>query len=265
VPSGDPVGGLLVCSPLHVEFGKNYRREVLLARQLAARGVLVHRFHYRGTGHSAGDSTGVTMDTLVEDALTATQHTEALLGQRPLAFLGTRLGALVAGVAAGRRPASPFMMWEPSGSARQHFRAVFRAGIIRGLKSGDDADGPAQFSLARLESVGQLDVLGYPITWQLYQSLAGASIPTGLGEGSRPVQIVQFGGRAIRADLSEIVEHVRCGGATVSVEYLDVAEAWWFGGTGDASGEIRAAAHTLADMSSRWLGDQLTEVGLVSP
>jgi hypothetical protein len=44
--------------------------------------------------------------------------------------------------------------------------------------SGESADAPAQFSLSRLETDGMVDVLGYPIMWPLYESLAGANIPT---------------------------------------------------------------------------------------
>ena len=265
MPAADPVGALLICSPLHGELGKNYGREVFLARSLAARGIAVQRFHYRGTGHSAGASTELTFDSLVEDAKMALEQVEVLTQNQPLAFMGTRLGALVASVPAGYRRGAPVILWEPSGSARQYFRAVMRAGIVRGLKSGDQADAPSQFSLNRLEKDGLVDVLGYPITWQLYESLVDKSIPTALGDGSRPVQIVQFGGRRPgRPELVALSEQLDRGGATTSVELVDAEESWWFGGTG-GTGWTRAASLHLADLTLRWLGERLAEARLVSP
>ena len=246
MPPAGPLGGLLICSPLHGELGKNYSREVLLARNLAARGIVVQRFHYRGSGHSAGSSTELTFDSLVEDAQIALEQLEVLTQKEPVAFLGTRLGALVASVPAGRRRGAPVILWEPSGSARQHFRAVMRAGIVRGLKSGDAADAPAQFSLSRLETDGMVDVLGYPITWPLYESLADKSIPIALGDEPRAVQIVQFGGRRPgRPEVLALAEQLASRRATTSVELLDAEESWWFGGTND-NRWTRAASLALA-------------------
>ena len=185
-----------------------------------------------------------------------------------MAFLGTRLGALVASVPAGRRRGAPVVLWEPCGSARQHFRAVMRAGIVRGLKSGDVADAPAQFSLSRLEADGMVDVLGYPITWSLYESLADKSIGTALGDEPRAVQIVQFSGRRPgRSEVLALAEQLSQRRATASVELLDAEESWWFGGTGGAGGTRwgRTESLALADLSSRWLGERLAEARLVSP
>jgi hypothetical protein len=266
VPAEAPLGALLICSPLHVELGKNYRREVLLARALSARGVLVQRFHYRGTGHSARDASMTTFDTLLEDAQVALLHLAEMAPGAPYAFLGTRLGALVASSLAGAAPGAPVVLWEPTGSVRQHFRAVLRAGIIRGLKSGQAADGPERFSMARLQADGLIDVLGYPLTWSLYESFADRAVAPALGGEPRAVQLVQFGGRRPgRPEVLALAEQLGQRNATVSVEVLDAEEAWWFGGSGAASAEIRTAAHTLADLSSRWLTERLTGVRTFSP
>src|SRR2546423_5443891 len=56
LPPGDAVGGLVVCSPLHNEFLKHYRREVLVSRHLAGHRGAVSRFHYRGTPHRHRDA-----------------------------------------------------------------------------------------------------------------------------------------------------------------------------------------------------------------
>ena len=53
-PLGPVTGAVVICPALFVDQLRNYRAEVSLARRLAASGVLVQRFHYRGTGHSDG-------------------------------------------------------------------------------------------------------------------------------------------------------------------------------------------------------------------
>ena len=49
VPEGDVRAGLVVCPSILSDSGANYQREVRLGRQLAAAGIVVQRFHLRGT------------------------------------------------------------------------------------------------------------------------------------------------------------------------------------------------------------------------
>src|SRR3712207_4346225 len=68
MPLGTPLGGVVICSSLRAEFETNYRREILLGRALADRGIAVHRFQYRGTGNSDGDARDVTFESMQLDA-----------------------------------------------------------------------------------------------------------------------------------------------------------------------------------------------------
>ena len=52
------LGGVVACPSIYQDLFAGYRDEVLLARSLAARGIAVQRFHYRGAGHSDGDVAG---------------------------------------------------------------------------------------------------------------------------------------------------------------------------------------------------------------
>ncbi|MDP8959415.1 MAG: alpha/beta hydrolase, partial [Actinomycetota bacterium] len=107
LPEGRPRAGIVVCSPLHAEFLRNYRREVLVARALAARGFAVQRFHYRGTGSSDGQASEATYETMRQDALLAAGHVLERSGATRLGFLGTRWGALVAAAGAAGFPGAP--------------------------------------------------------------------------------------------------------------------------------------------------------------
>ena len=96
-PDGASNAAVVICSPIQAEQLRNYRREVLLARELARQGLTVQRFHYRGSGNSDGSPADVTFETMLEDARTALR----LMQDRAdgaIALVGTRLGASVAAI-----------------------------------------------------------------------------------------------------------------------------------------------------------------------
>src|SRR5207245_489466 len=65
-------GGVVICPPLFMDVHRTARLEVLLARELAARGLAVQRFCYRGTGFSGGDDRDLALDRMLQDAQIAT-------------------------------------------------------------------------------------------------------------------------------------------------------------------------------------------------
>ena len=67
-PAAGAHASLVMCPPLLADHPFSYRREVLMAVELARRGVAVWRFHYAGTGYSDGSPEGVSFDTIVADA-----------------------------------------------------------------------------------------------------------------------------------------------------------------------------------------------------
>src|SRR3989304_5088377 len=71
LPAGAIHGGLVISSSIGPEQLTSYRNEVVLARRLAAAGVAVQRFHYRGSGHSDGEDVDLTLGTMVGGAAAA--------------------------------------------------------------------------------------------------------------------------------------------------------------------------------------------------
>jgi hypothetical protein len=251
LPVGAPSLGVVVCPPLHAEMGKNYRREVLLARRLAAAGIAVQRFAYGGTGHSIGDEHDLVLEQLVDDTESARRH---LVGSADLdhcAFVGTRLGALVAARFAG--PDAHLTLWDPVVDVRQHFRFVLRAAIIRGLKDGHTKEGASHFSLDKLDAVGTLDVLGYPITWRLYESMRGRTVQSELRRGPTRVHVVEFG-TAPQPGVARLLTALEGPGHEVEHDVLDVEPAWWFGRGGHVDVATRAEqVSALIDRSCQQL------------
>jgi len=234
LPATKPIGGVVICSPLHAEFLHNYRKEVMLGRSLAAAGLAVQRFHYRGSGNSGGESKDVTLESMLVDTLAAVEFLETKSHVDSLAFLGTRLGVLVASAAAKRFDRAPLALWEPALDPEDYFREVFRAASIRELKRKQNGSSTRQrdrASVQELESNGFIDVLGYEVHWNLYRSFVGHRFPDELGEHPRDVLLLQLDRRdGLREEYSNVRTTLESQGFSVQARAIWANEHWWFSG-----------------------------------
>jgi hypothetical protein len=251
-PLSPPRGGLLICQPLHAEVLRNYRREVFLGRTLAAAGYVVLRFHYRGAGHSAGATTDLTFETMRDDAMVAAEH---LAARTPaMAVLGTRLGGLVAAAVGNKLGAAPVALWEPVAKPSRWFREVLRARRIGQLKQ---VEGPAPVAgslMHEMEERGQIDVLGYPVAWNLHQSIAGLDLTETLGDAARHVLVVEMSrATRLRREYADLAAGWQAAGCDVETHALGYQEAWWFAGTKREVGDIEDASARLVDLTSGWV------------
>ena len=112
-PRGKPREGIVICSSINADHSKLYGAEVRLGAALATEGFAVIRFHYRGQGHSDGDASDVTFESLRDDALAATEYLQSEADVPGVSFIGSRMGALVAGAVAGGYADSRLVLWEP--------------------------------------------------------------------------------------------------------------------------------------------------------
>lgn len=260
-PVGAVRGTLLICSPLHAEFAKNYRREVELARLLSGRGFAVQRFHYRGTGHSSGDAERVSFATMLDDARQMYDRLRRCAdASTPTAVLGTRLAAHVAVALAGERRLPTVALWEPSVNVGKHFRAVFRAGIVRELKQGSVSGADRrQFSLDGLRERGSSDVLGYPITATLVEEFLTLDLRPALLSAARAVQILQFGERGEgRPDQAALARDLLRAAIPVDVSVVGAVEPWWFGGGGDRWDATMEMTGEVALTCADWISERCT-------
>lgn len=253
LPTTTPIGGVVVCCPLHAEFQTNYRREVLLARELARRGVAVQRFHYRGTGNSGGEPQEATFATMKEDALVAARRLREAIGIEEVSYLGTRWGALVAAAAAEGKPAA-LVLWEPVTASDSYFREVFRAATIRDLREGA-TDRPGGGLLAALKTEGMVDVLGYAVYRTLYDSVQGSTLEGLLGANPRDIFLIQLSRtRQLRAAYGELVEGLKGKHFHVEVDAVQANEAWWFSNDPTKS---RTVTDSVVRVTASWLSARL--------
>jgi alpha/beta superfamily hydrolase len=221
--------GVLVCSPLHAEFQTNYRREVLLGRALASRGLAVHRFHYMGAGNSGGSSEGLSFGSMLDDAFAARDQLIGASGVSVMGFLGTRFGALVASTVASSLEGAPLALWAPLLNGERYFTDMFRAKLIYDLKEGTATGRSREDLVEELRRAGVLDVLGYSVHLPLYETSLDRTLASSIGDRRRPVLIVQLGRRdALAPELLDLVTELERRGCVVEGRAIPANEAGWF-------------------------------------
>lgn len=254
LPQKRIIGGLIICSPLHAEFLHNYRKEVALARSLAAEGIVVQRFHYRGTGNSDGDAEALSLESMLQDASAAAGLLRRKTGIEHPAFLGTRLGALVAAAARGDSDA-PLILWEPILDPAHYFADIFRVASVRELRAGARRSGrhasSGRVSIETLEKNGSVDVLGYSIHRTLFRSLLGHELLNLLGGRTCHVLLTQLGHQTeMTPQYAKFVRDARSKGFSVEAHAVRADEHWWFSGNPDHSVPTLKA---VAGVTTRWL------------
>jgi pimeloyl-ACP methyl ester carboxylesterase len=230
LPERPAAAGVVVCSPIGSERIRNHRREFELAASLAERGVAVERFHYRCAGDSDGDSEGLGFDTMREDAVASALRLLQREGLSRVAFLGTRLGGLVASSAAAEFPDAALALWEPVVDPVAYFDEVFRYKLIQDVMHSRFESAASRSTLGQeLGERGFTDVLGFPLTRRLYDEAVAHDLESELSGFDRPMMIAQ-----IRADASldpgysDLARRLVAAGSEVETAVFPERIAWWF-------------------------------------
>lgn len=259
--SGAPTAGVIVCSPLHAAFAKNYRNEVLLARRLADRGVSVLRFHYRGQGHSDGEPSETTLGTLIDDSLRALEHLQLRTGAGRVGFVGCRLGGLVAAAAGSLSAGAPLVLWEPVLRPDSYVREAIRSRVISGLSGAPSDKVSSDMLMSYLNERGSVDIHGYPIYRDLVRSLQGRSLVDELGSEPRAVHVIQISrSQVVRSELKTAIDEWLQHGLEADVRCVTGDVAWWFRGAGRAreEPEIAMADEVVTDTVA-WMTSQFAD------
>lgn len=122
-PARAPAGAIVLCPPLFEELPVSYPLYSSVAHALAEEGMLALRFHYEGTGNSAGPPAGpdclIAWLEGIDRAVTAARSG----CDGPLVLLGVRSGALMAAAAAARmQSVDAVVLWDPWKSGRSFLR-----------------------------------------------------------------------------------------------------------------------------------------------
>ncbi len=258
LPAGPPVGGVVICSAFGAEFLKNNRREVMLSRALTELGLAVQRFHYRGTGSSDRAIDFATFPTMCEDAARAADHLRRRAGVDDLTLVGTRLGGLVAAQASAER-AWPLVLWEPATQGHKYFRSVLRSLMM--FRVRQEAGGPPPTRdqlLEQCRSDGYVDVMGFSLTWPLYESLGSATLAGVIGPAPRPLLLLQIGRRAdLSREYAALLSDLADQGFEVEGVPVERDEVWWFQDEVFLAEEQRELGQLLIDRTRGWFEGRL--------
>jgi hypothetical protein len=255
LPATEAGSAVLICSPFQSEFLANYRREVLLARELASRGVAAGRFHYRGAGHSDGDSTSITYGSMCRDAQEAMSWLGAVAAVDRIGFLGTRWSALVAGAVAGGSPGAPIVFWDPATDGRAYFQEIFRFRAMSDLSAGISR--PAGGVPGELQDAAFADVFGFAIPRSLIDSAEGIELVRELGSEPRHILLMEIADGRMSAGVAAVVDRWRDAGLAIDVELVRGREAWWFPGTKWLEETALVRTDAMVSRTATWFIEQL--------
>lgn len=160
--------GVVLCYPFGQEYMRAHRAFRQMALLLSKAGFHVLRFDYYGTGDSAGDAMDASLTQWVEDARTAADELKETAEISRVAFVGLRLGAAVAALAAaGRDDVDQVVLWDPAVTGTSYLEEI--------LEERTDSVGNSRHSQREDGTVG---VLGFPVTETLRRELATMDLRT---------------------------------------------------------------------------------------
>ena len=247
--------GVVIVPPFLMEFQRNYRREVLLARSLAVAGVPALRFAYGGQGHSGGDTADLGFDAAVDDTAAAIERLRSVSGVEQIVLIGTRMGGLVAAQVAAGAGVRHVAIADPVVTGAAWLRELSRAERVQAMQAGDSST----MSLSeQLAANGKSDVLGSAIFPSLYEEAADRVLVDMLTDATRGVLLIQFGQPTkINKRLQTAADVLIDRGVDVRVHAVSEEEGWWASRRADyfESETDRALTTELLPLLVNWVGE----------
>ncbi len=166
---------VVMCHPLGEEKLWSHRVFVSFARDLAAAGIAVLRFDFRGEGDSDRDFQGADLESRIQDACLAV---DALRKLQPsvaeVTLLGLRLGASVAAAAAARRSdVARLLLWDPVIDGATYMQAVLRLNLMYQMAIHRRVVENREALVARLAKGETINIEGYEVAEPLYRQVSG--------------------------------------------------------------------------------------------
>jgi pimeloyl-ACP methyl ester carboxylesterase len=164
--------GIVLCYPFGQEYMRAHRAFRQLAMLLSRSGFHTLSFDYFGTGDSSGDAREATLSQWIEDAQAAADELRDTAELQRIAFVGLRLGASIAALAAaGRSDVEHVVMWDPAVRGPDYLREILEDYV----PNADDEAHPGD---------GTIGVRGFPLTAALQAEIAkldllAAGVPVG--------------------------------------------------------------------------------------
>lgn len=223
LPAGEVRGGVVIAPSLLTDRIRLYRDEVSVARRLAARGLAVLRFDYRGFGHSDGQTGVADQETMLEDLAVAVQDLENHVDGAAISLVGSRFGSAL--IAQSLQLTQHSVLWYPVLSGHEYFRLAFRGHMVGSMhREGGEATPTRQ-----LTESGYANVLGYRVSRRLVEGASAAALVSEKWKVSSRVLWIEAG-TDLSAPRQEAADRIRESGAELVVAFAPTEDPGWFVG-----------------------------------
>jgi len=193
----DPVARVLLVGPFASERHFSYHPWVRWARYLAARGIEVLRYDYRGVGESTGAFADMTFATWSEDVRILGGWLASQSPKVPLILHGLEIGGILAANVFQDGEGDALLLWSSPADANQALRSSLMrwAGLEQLYESTENRRSAAEY-IRLLEQGIPIEVAGYRWSSILWRDSFTLRMPTGITDASlaseRPFKMVRL-------------------------------------------------------------------------
>lgn len=224
-PLGAARAGLVFCPAYGDEMVSSYASLARWAKELAAKGFAVLRYHPYGTGESDGGALDFTVESAVSDAVSALDCLRERVRSPRIGFLCLRFGGYVAVQAALRAHPDFLALWSPIVNPRQYCRELLRLQLTKELvqQRTEHVRITTHSMISELVAGRPVDILGRLLSPEFYRQM-NASAPW---PDRPPVADVLWLSRPReRAQVISLVESWKRQGSRVEHQFFDEPAFW---------------------------------------
>ena len=196
-----PIARVLLVGPFASNRHHAYIPLVRWSRYLAARGIEVLRFDYRGVGESTGTFEQMTLSDWMEDVSQLHAWLKSQSPSAPIFLNGLGLGALLTAKLFEAGSGDGLILWSPPSDANVLLRSTLAswATLQKFGKRAEEQKSLAHY-IQQFETAGSLEVNGYVWSAKLWHESFDLTLPACMTDAalaseacSRPVSITTLG------------------------------------------------------------------------